>query len=238
MSATLHIISSGSQGNNYILDCNGEKLIIELGVQFKHTLKVLNYNLDGVAGCCVSHIHKDHSTAIPNALSYGLRVFAPPSVCEAYPKCKCVEHLHKYKVGGFTIMPLKVPHGGCECFAYHIKLPDGHTILFATDLQELPYNIKGVNHLMLECNFATSLILDRLVESDIIRSQSQNHMELDECIATVKRLRHGGLQSITLIHLSDALSNEQMFKDRIFSETGCHVCIANAGDIYELKDDF
>lgn len=135
-------------------------------------------------------------------------------------------------------MGLPVPHGDCPNLAYWFKLPDGQTMLFATDLQELPWTIKGINHLMLECNFAKSLIVDSLLDGDIIRSQSQNHMELDECIATIKRLRHGGLQSITLIHLSDALSNEQMFKDRIFLETGCRVQIANAGDNYELKDDF
>lgn len=58
MSVALHIISSGSIGNNYILDCNGEKLILELGVQFKRTLQALSYNLENVSGVLISHAHR------------------------------------------------------------------------------------------------------------------------------------------------------------------------------------
>lgn len=55
MSATLHIISSGSQGNNYILDCNGEKLIIECGVSAKDIFKLLEWRIGNVAACICSH---------------------------------------------------------------------------------------------------------------------------------------------------------------------------------------
>ena len=53
--AILNVISSGSQGNAYILESNGEKLLIELGVSWKDILKSLNYKIDDVAGCLVSH---------------------------------------------------------------------------------------------------------------------------------------------------------------------------------------
>ena len=58
MSATLHCISTGSVGNSYILDVNGEKLILELGVRWKDILKALNYNLESVRACLVSHAHR------------------------------------------------------------------------------------------------------------------------------------------------------------------------------------
>lgn len=136
-------------------------------------------------------------------------------------------------------MPLKVPHGDCECVSYHVTLPDGQTLLFCTDAERFPYNIKGVGHIVLECNYSTELILDSLVNGDILRSQSQNHMELEECIATVKRLRHGGLQSVILVHLSSGLSNIKMFKDRFKSELGIDVEIAEPSLIVELnKDEF
>lgn len=53
--AILNVISSGSQGNAYILESNGEKLILELGVAWKDILKGLNYKIEDVAGCLVSH---------------------------------------------------------------------------------------------------------------------------------------------------------------------------------------
>ena len=58
MSATLHITSSGSQGNHYWIDCNGEKLILESGLPWKQILKSMDYNLEGVSGMVVSHAHR------------------------------------------------------------------------------------------------------------------------------------------------------------------------------------
>lgn len=55
--AKLKILSSGSQGNFYVIECNNEWLIIELGVAWKEILRYLNYNLENVVGVCVSHSH-------------------------------------------------------------------------------------------------------------------------------------------------------------------------------------
>ena len=53
--AELRVIGSGSSGNAYILQCNNETLLIELGMAWKNILKGLNYKIDDVAGCIVSH---------------------------------------------------------------------------------------------------------------------------------------------------------------------------------------
>lgn len=143
--------------------------------------------------------------------------------------------MKKYAIGGFKVLPLSVPHGDCPNLAYHITMPDGQTLLFITDAERFPFSIKGCNHLLIEANYSQELILDSLVNGDILRSQSQNHMELTECISTVKRLRHGGLQSVILIHLSSGLSDENMFKARFKSELGIAVEIAEGGKIFPLE---
>lgn len=143
--------------------------------------------------------------------------------------------MKRVQIGGFKILPIEVPHGDCPNTAFHITMPDGQTLLFVTDAEKFPYSIKEINHLCIECNYSNELILDSLVNGDILRSQSQNHMELEECIATVKRLRHGGLRSVILCHLSNGLSDENMFKDRFRSELGIDVEIAEGGKIFELK---
>lgn len=51
----LKVLGSSSEGNCYILDSNSEKLIIELGVSWSKVLKGLNYKIEDVAGCIVSH---------------------------------------------------------------------------------------------------------------------------------------------------------------------------------------
>ena len=54
----LKCLSSGSQGNCYILTANnGEKLILDCGITIKEIKKGLDWNLRSVVGVIVSHSH-------------------------------------------------------------------------------------------------------------------------------------------------------------------------------------
>lgn len=54
--ATLKVVGSGSQqGNTYILETEDETLILDLGCRWNDILERLNYKIDKVAGCLVSH---------------------------------------------------------------------------------------------------------------------------------------------------------------------------------------
>lgn len=54
---TIKVVGSGSQGNAYILECQNETLLLELGVSWKDIVKALDFKLDKVVGVCVSHAH-------------------------------------------------------------------------------------------------------------------------------------------------------------------------------------
>lgn len=54
--ATLKVVGSGSkQGNTYLLETKEETLILDLGCKWNEILESLNYKIDKVAGCLVSH---------------------------------------------------------------------------------------------------------------------------------------------------------------------------------------
>lgn len=237
MSATLQVIHSGSAANGYIMTCGDNKLIIEAGCKPKEYLSVLSYDIKS-AYCIASHYHSDHCRNLDKILSYGIPAYAPPSVCEIYPKCKRVEHLHKYKVGGFTIMPLKVPHGDCECYAYYLELPDGQKGIFATDCECFPYSIKGLNFILIEANNSQELIIDRLCDGHDARSSFNSHMELNETISVINRLKNPELNQVVLLHLSDENSDERMFKERVFTETGIRPLIAESSLNVLIDSDF
>lgn len=57
-SCTLKCLGSSSAGNCYILDCGGDKLLLELGVHFNQVLKELKYEegLRSVRGCLTTHL--------------------------------------------------------------------------------------------------------------------------------------------------------------------------------------
>lgn len=49
----LLVTGSGSRGNNIIIDCNGNKLLVDLGVDYKDILGMTKYKMrDWVAAIC------------------------------------------------------------------------------------------------------------------------------------------------------------------------------------------
>jgi hypothetical protein len=55
----LTVINSGSQGNCYHLTCSkGRTLIIEAGEKLIKTKEALGFDLQGIEGLLVSHIHQ------------------------------------------------------------------------------------------------------------------------------------------------------------------------------------
>lgn len=235
MSASLQVIGSSSAANGYILTCGNEKLIIEAGCKPKEYLSVLSYDIKN-AYCIVSHCHSDHCRNLNKILSYGIPAYAPPSVCEIHPKCKCVEHLHKYKIGGFTIMPLSVEHN-VECFGYIIEHKDMGRLVFATDLKSFPYKIPDVSCLMLECNYCDETVIDNLCNGADIHSRPDNHLSLEKALETARRLYSPKLSKVILLHLSDGNSNEDLIKRRFKDELGIDVFIAESGLTVDLKED-
>lgn len=57
MKPFIKIVSSGSIGNSYILECEKEVLLLELGIGWNDIKKALNFDLSKVVGVCVSHSH-------------------------------------------------------------------------------------------------------------------------------------------------------------------------------------
>lgn len=147
--------------------------------------------------------------------------------------------MKKYHLGGFIVIPLRVVHGDCPNFAYHITLPDGQTLLFATDLEALPYNLKDCNHICIEANFSNDIRIDAMLNGAELRAQSRNHMEIGETIRTINRLKSPELSSVILLHLSDQLSDAEGFKRRIFNECGVRAEVAEKNKVFDLrKEDF
>ena len=53
--ATIKVIGSSSKGNSYVITSNGHHLIVELGCAFKEVLAAIDWRVEKVAGCLVSH---------------------------------------------------------------------------------------------------------------------------------------------------------------------------------------
>lgn len=125
-------------------------------------------------------------------------------------------------------MPLPVEHN-VENYAYLIEHEEIGKLVFCTDAISFPYKIKNVNHLLIEANYSDDLIIDHLCENQDIRSNNQYHMEISDTIKCINNNYTCYLNNIVTIHLSYGQSDEELFKNMIFEETGIRPVVAEEG---------
>ena len=237
--ATLSVIGSSSVGNCYILDCNCEKLISELGCSWSEILSQLTFDLSRVSGALVSHRHQDHAKSISNALKYGLSVYSTEDVQSIHPKVKVLKKSHKTRIGRFVVQPIPIKHS-VECYAFLIEHDDIGRLVFVTDCESFPYKIKNVHHFLIEANYSEDIAIDNMCNGFDNRSMSNQHLEINDTIDALKQNYSPSLQTVLLLHLSSGNSNANEFKQRVKDELGfSNVYVADRGLTINLdKDEF
>lgn len=240
MSAKLTVLGSSSHGNGYIVHTDKESLILETGVPFKDILGTEDYSLLRMKGVIVSHRHTDHTKYIRQYQRYFIPIYSNKEVCNKYYGVKFLKDMKRYKIGGFSVMPLSVPHGDTECYSYVIDLPDNEgRVLFITDCERFNYRIHNVTVMMIEANYDENIIIDAACDGAEIRSRSENHMEINDAIQAIENNATGKLQKIVLLHLSDSFSDAEGFQRRVHKEFGIPTFVADKGmEIDISKYDF
>lgn len=239
--ARIKILSSGSHGNCYILECGNEQLLIELGISWKDILRGLNYDLSKIGCCLVSHRHGDHlnTSAITNAIKCGLSVYSCSDVNSIYPQVKVLKKGVKMRVAGFKVQPIPLFHS-VENYGFVIEHEDCGKIIFCTDTNQIPYRFKGVQHYLIEANNDFDLMVDNLCDNEFSRSHNNDHMELSDTIEFLKESYSSDMQSVTLIHLSQTNIDAEKAVQRVKDELGfANVKFAQGGQEIELnKEEF
>lgn len=234
----LKILASGSSGNCYLLENKEEILILEAGITFKKIQEGMNYKTGKVAGCMVTHEHKDHSKSIEQLTKNGIDVYASCGTIEASNlkenyRLKVIKSQNKLKVGGFTILPFDTQHDAAEPLGFLIQHEDMGKLLFITDSYYCKYKFKGLDHIMVECNYKKEILNDN-IESGVIPEWlrdriTRSHFEIENVKGFLRNSDLSKTKNIVLIHLSSQNSNANLFKDEIERNTGRPVCVAKKG---------
>jgi phosphoribosyl 1,2-cyclic phosphodiesterase len=212
----IRVLNSGSDGNGYAIILSEKILLIECGVPSKVMLKHIDFRISDVEGCIISHGHKDHLGHANEYKKYGFRMYmTEESMPENAPKYmfETIKRMKKNRIGGFEIIPFKVPHNETECDGFVILHPEIGTLVFITDAEMCPYNLSGinVNHLMIECNYSNKYLdIDSENRSHVLLG----HMEFETCKRFIRSINSDKLQSIGLIHLS----KKNIDPDEIYAE--------------------
>ena len=225
------VLASGSQGNGYLLEAESSCLVIEAGVRLTEVKKALDYNISKVCGCIITHEHKDHSKYVKEYLQNGIKCYASPGTIEAIgirsPYLLEISPLKQFTVDSFTILPFDTKHDCKQPVGYLINNAECGTVLFATDTYYLPNTFKGLNHVMIECNYDKDILDSIEVNASLKKRLYTSHMSIDTCLTALKVNDLSRVRNIVLIHLSNNHSNADEFKSRVEAETGIPSFIAD-----------
>lgn len=235
----LKVIGSGSSGNCYLLDDGKEILIIESGIPFTEVKEAIDYEVSRIVGVLSSHEHGDHRKYLYEYESDGIDCIAGNEHKSIGFKTdiKCGT---AHKFGNFIIAPFEVPHD-VPCFGYLIEHPDMGKLVFVTDAEYVKYTFPGVNHIMVESNYAQDILDENMNSGEIPKSLRdrimKSHMSFDTAKGMVKANMNPMLKNVIMCHLSSRNSDKKRFQDEMHGIVGpfCNVTIAKKGTEVDLS---
>jgi len=229
-------LGSSSKGNCYLLKGRTQTLILEAGVKISEVKQSLDFDLSSIIGCLVTHEHGDHAGHVKELLQAGIDVYTSYGTkTKIQPNHTrliiCVEHGFKFKLGQFTILPIKAVHDAAEPLMFLIRHPECGDTLFCTDSMYIEYKIKGLNNLLIEANYDNDIIDERVANgaNKSVRDRVMfSHMSLQSVKEFLQENDTTVLNNIVLLHLSDGNSHAKNFKSAIdFVVPGKQVWIAD-----------
>lgn len=242
---------TGSKGNSYALIAdNGEALLIECGVKWSETMKMIDYQTSKVIGCIASHAHLDHLRSYKDCLHYGIPIYTNDETAEHFEIISgekmigLPERIPK-RIGSWTVIPFYLPHTTrdketgalipCPNFGYLVKNGD-ETFLYATDYEYMPYTFKSqkINYMLLECNHMDdSLERDSAKYEHVLKGHSSVSTVRDIILAN----KTPDLRNVILCHLSSENADPERMKSEIqqVAEKWANVEIAEKGKAFELS---
>ncbi|SES03146.1 MBL fold metallo-hydrolase [Salipaludibacillus aurantiacus] len=221
-------LASGSQGNCYHITDGRTALLIEAGISFKEIRRQLDFQTSNIAGCLVSHEHKDHCKAVPDVLRAGINVYMSEGTASeinaAGHRIKHVKSKQSFRLGTWTVLPFDVQHDVSEPLGFLLANQAGDKLLFASDTYYIKYKFKGLTHLLLECNYSLDILNENIEAGRIHKAMKhrllRSHFSLENVKEFLKANDLSKVQEIHLLHLSDSNSDEERFKREIQELTG------------------
>lgn len=228
-------LASGSKGNAYKITDGQTPLLLEAGIPYKEIQKGLNYQVTSLAGCLVSHEHKDHCKAVSEMVfKAGVDCYMSQGTIDALGieshRIKPVQARKQFKVGTWTVLPFDTQHDAANPLCFLLANTAGDKLLYLTDSFYCRYRFNGLTHLMIEANYSPDILREN-VASGLISVELKNRiLKSHFSLANVKEfLRANDLsrvEEIWLIHLSDDNSDAARFKREIQELTGKVVTVA------------
>ena len=228
----INCVASGSKGNFYTIEASGDLLLIEAGISIKKIQEAVNFDFSNVIGCLLSHTHTDHSKSAKELTKRGINVYSHAETFNFLGikshRAKAVEPFKQFKVGSFDVIGMPTMHDDLFPLAYVIK-HGNNKILFLTDSYYFKYKIPGLTHIMIEASFDETILKNRLKDgkiSEIMYNRLiSSHFSYQNMVKMLKANDLSKVEEIYLLHLSDANSDAEAFRDGVEKTFGIQTTV-------------
>lgn len=227
-------LASSSKGNCYWISDGRTPLLLECGINYRNIQKQLNFQTSNIAGCLVTHEHKDHSKGVSDVMKAGIDCYMSAGTAEAIGakghRIKHIQAKQQFNLGTWTILPFNIEHDVAEPLGFLLANNVGDKLLFATDTYYIKYRFKNLTHIMIESNYSLEILNENIAAGRVPQVMKKRLMRSHFSLENVKDLLRANdlskVQEIWLLHLSDNNSDENLFKKTIQETTGKTVYIA------------
>jgi len=227
-------IASSSSGNCYHVTDGKTALLLEAGIRYKDIQRALNFRTSEIAGCLITHEHKDHCKAVADIVRAGIDVYASQGTISALGlsghRVKTIQAKKQFVIGTWTILPFDLQHDVAEPLGFLMANQEGEKLVFITDSYYCRYRFPGLTVIAVECNFSLEILNENIVAGRVPAAMKKrllkSHFSLENVKDFLLANDLSNVQEIWLLHLSDTNSDEEMFKREIQKLTGKPVFVA------------
>lgn len=218
-------VGSGSKGNTYLLQCGDEVLVLDCGMRFMDVKKALKFNIRGIVGAVVTHVHGDHHAFAHEYETAGIPVWKPYET----------ESLRQSRqMGGFSVQSFPVTHS-VPTVGYLIGHERLGKMLYVTDASYVKYTFRNLNAILIEANWSDKYVDKEKTNYHHVVRDHMNISVTEECIrANINQKLH----TVILCHVSDSNGNANEFRETINDATPpwARVYLAEPGAMIDLSE--
>lgn len=232
------VLASGSSGNCLWVRGGGVEILIDCGLsarRIRDRLADVGRDLRNVQAVICTHGHGDHvAGAAVLARQYGMEIHASEGTQRWIRGEPPREALHtvdvrgRFRIGRLEIRCAPTPHDAPGSMS--VVIDDGETSLgVVTDLGKptpaLVKHLAGLDGLVLEMNHDERMLLEGPYPEMLKRRihGEHGHLSNEQSAQMLAELLHGGLQHLSLAHLSEHNNVPALARDvaaRVLDEAG------------------
>ena len=245
----LKVIGTGSEGNCYLLKDHESYLSLDAGAKYKDVQVGCDFKVGKIAGCLVTHAHKDHCQQIPKYKKAIIDCFSGADAIQPIARATgtLIFGLKDRKwnpIAAWSVLPFEVPHENEPNYGYLIESPSGHKLMYLTDFEYCRYTFRRMhlNTILIACNHLDD-ITDR--QDEIIEKRGKAYFEHivrgHSSLAVVKTCIEANktedLRNVILCHLSEENASADKMQRAIKKLVGKSVAVhvATKGKVINLE---